>query len=92
MMKRMKKWVIVDLMKTLESSTLVRRKRVEMKRAQKLNKTKPHCGNMFLGLKQGKRVEPLNFHSPIAKKLAQVHTPMPEGTSVGKGHGMEINK
>ena len=58
----------------------------------KLNKTKPHCGNMFLGLKQRKGVEPLNLHAPIAKTLTQVHTPVLEGTSVGKGHAIEVNK
>ena len=59
---------------------------------QKTNKTKRHCGNMFLGLKQGKGVEPLNFTAPIVTILTQVHTPVPESTSVGKGQGMEINK
>jgi len=94
MMKRIKKWVLVELMKTLERrSILVRRKRrVEMMRAKKLNQTKHHYGNMFLGLKEGKGVEPLNLHASIAKTLTRVHTPVPKGTSVGKGHGMEINK
>lgn len=93
MMKRMNKWVLLELMKTLERSILVRRKRrVEMMRVKKLNQAKHHCGNMFLGLKEGKRVEPLNLLSSIAKTLTLVHTPMPKGTFVGKGHGMEINK
>ena len=93
MKKGMKKWVIVDLMKTSES-TLVRRswRRVNMSQLKKLKKTKPHCGNMLIGLKQGKGVEALTFIAPIATIITQVHTPVPESTSAGKGHGMEINK
>ena len=92
MKKRMKKWVIVDLMTTPEMSTLVRGERVNMIQAKKLNKTKPHCGNMFLGVKEGEGVEPLTLNAPIATKLTQVHTLMPEGTFVGKHHGMKINQ
>jgi len=47
---------------------------------------------MLTGLKQGKGVEPLKFIAPIATIITQVHTPMPENTSAGKCHGMEINK
>ena len=61
-------------------------------RVKKLNKTKLHCGNMFTGLKQGEGVEPLNFIAPIATLITQVHTPVLEDTSAGKGHGMERNK
>ena len=86
MKKGMKKGDIVDLMKTS-----VRRswRRVNTSQLKKLNKVKPHCGNMLTGLKQGKGVEPLNFISAIAIIITQVHTPVPENTSAGKGRGME---
>jgi len=67
-------------------------RRVNMSQLKKLNKTKLHCGNMLVGLKQGKGVEPLNFIAPIATIITQVHTLVPENTSAGKFHGMEINK
>jgi len=84
-------------MKKLEKvkwvKTPVRRswRRVNMT-LKKLNKTKLHCGNMLTGLKQGEGVEPLNFIAPIATLITQVHTPVLEDTSAGKGHGMETNK
>ena len=89
MKKGMKKGYIVDLMKTSVRKSW---RRVNMSQLKKLNKTKPHCGNMLTSLKQGKGVEPLNFIAPIATIITQVHTPMPENTSVGKCHGMGINK
>ena len=90
----MKKGVKVDLMKILKRRSMLKRKgRVQNMRPQRpqLDKTKVKhlCGNMFRGRKEGKVVEPLNFFAHIAIKNTQVHTPVPEGTFVGKCQGME---
>ena len=87
MKKGMKKGDKVDLMKTPVKRSW---RRVNMIQLKKLNKTKHHCGNMLIGLKQGKGLEPLNFIAPITTIITQVHTPVPESISAGKGHGMEI--